>query len=450
MSEFPSSWSLTPLSDFCDRVVDGSHAPPKAVAVGLPMLSARNIQNREIHFDEFRFISEEDFAVENKRTNIEPGDVLLTIVGTIGRTAVVPEGLDPFTLQRSVAVLKSQFINPYYFCYALESPGLQKYLFDNAKGTAQKGIYLKALSQVEIPIAPLNEQKRIADKLDRLLAKVDNCRERLDRIPLILKRFRQSVLAAATVGILTEDWRGENNVTINDWKDKSIGEIIHNIEAGVNVKCDERPPRLNERGLVKISAVTWGVFNEQESKTLPSNHQVPELTRIKPGDFLISRANTLELVGACVIVDKVTLPVFLSDKVLRLVMDDDCKKWVLFWLRSSNGRNQIEELASGNQLSMRNLSQANLKSISLKLPSEDERQEIVRRVEKLFDFADRLEARYQNARTQIDKLTPALLDKAFKGELVPQDPTDEPAAALLAKIQPISAKPKANRKSKAN
>jgi type I restriction enzyme, S subunit len=64
--------------------------------------------------------------------------------------------------------------------------------------------------------------------------------------------------------------------------------------------------------------------------------------------------------------------------------------------------------------------------------------------------SNRLEARYQTARAQIDKLTPALLDKAFKGELVPQDPTDEPAAALLAKIQPISAKPKAKRKSKAN
>lgn len=221
MNELPSSWLLSSLSNFCDRLVDGSHAPPKAVAVGLPMLSARNIQSRKIRFDEFRFISEEDFFIENKRTSIEPGDVLLTIVGVIGRTAVVPKGIAPFTLQRSVAVLKSQFINPHYFSYALESPRLQKYLFDNAKGTAQKGIYLKALSQVEIPIAPLNEQKRIADKLDRLLTKVDNCRERIDQISIIIKRFRQSILIAAISGDITEKWRDKHGI-ISIWKHTDI------------------------------------------------------------------------------------------------------------------------------------------------------------------------------------------------------------------------------------
>jgi type I restriction enzyme, S subunit len=87
------------------------------------------------------------------------------------------------------------------------------------------------------------------------------------------------------------------------------------------------------------------------------------------------------LVGACVIAEQVTRPVFLSDKVLRIVVDDAYKKWLLFWLRSSIGRSQIEQLASGNQLSMRNLTQANLKAIFVKLPNEDERNEIIRRVE---------------------------------------------------------------------
>ncbi len=225
MSALPNGWLSASLDSLCSRIVDGSHNPPKAVGEGFPMLSARNIQDRRINFDEFRFISRASFALENARTNLEAGDVLLTIVGAIGRTAVVPVEIEPFTLQRSVAVLKPQLINPHYLAYALESPVLQKYLFENAKGTAQKGIYLKALSQVEIPLAPLNEQKRIADKLDALLARVDACRERLDRVPLILKRFRQAVLAAATSGKLTESWQKENRCNFDEWKEVDVQSV---------------------------------------------------------------------------------------------------------------------------------------------------------------------------------------------------------------------------------
>ncbi len=84
---------------------------------------------------------------------------------------------------------------------------------------------------------------------------------------------------------------------------------------------------------------------------------------------------------------------------------------------------------------MRNLSQANLRSISIELPSDVEREEIVRRVETLFAYADRLEARYKAAREAVERLTPALLAKAFRGELVPQDPNDEPASVLLERIR---------------
>lgn len=218
------------------------------------------------------------------------------------------------------------------------------------------------------------------------------------------------------------------------WKNTTVGEIIENIQAGLNLQCEERPPEAHERGLAKISAVTWGRYNDEESKTLPREFVPNESAKIGINDFLISRANTLELVGACVIVDKVTRPVYLSDKVLRLVMPETCKKWMPYCLRSPAGRDQIENFSSGNQLSMRNLSQANLKRIAIQLPTEIERLEIERRVEILFAFADRLEARLATARTATDRLTPALLAKAFRGELVPQDPNDEPAAELLKRL----------------
>jgi type I restriction enzyme S subunit len=106
----------------------------------------------------------------------------------------------------------------------------------------------------------------------------------------------------------------------------------------------------------------------------------------------------------------------------------------MYWLRSPLGRQQIEALATGNQLSMRNLSQANLRAITVRLPSADERKEITRRVENLLMLADRLELRQKTAMSSVDRLTPALLAKAFRGELVPQNANDEPAAELLQRL----------------
>jgi type I restriction enzyme, S subunit len=116
-------------------------------------------------------------------------------------------------------------------------------------------------------------------------------------------------------------------------------------------------------------------------------------------------------------------------------MPEERKKWLLMCLRSENGRRQIEKLSSGNQLSMRNLSQKNLLSIKILLPPMDELDQIEGLSKQLFTLADQLEARLTSACKSIDRLTPALLAKAFRGELVPQDPNDEPASVLLERIR---------------
>jgi type I restriction enzyme S subunit len=181
--------------------------------------------------------------------------------------------------------------------------------------------------------------------------------------------------------------------------------------------------------------VTWGTYDEEESKTLGQDAVVNDENRILIGDFLISRANTIELVGACVIVHQVTRQLYLSDKVLRLVMPEESKQWLLLCLRSPSGRRQIEGLSSGNQLSMRNLAQKNLLSIRIRMPPLDELEAIKRAANELFSLADQLESRLTTARKIVDRLTPALLAKAFRGELVPQDPSDEPASVLLERIR---------------
>ena len=161
----PDNWNWASLREITLSISDGSHNPPPNNGSGIPLLSAANINDNSILMNEIsRWITNEEWKIENQRTNIEVGDVLLTIVGSIGRSAVVQNN-NHFALQRSVAVIKPCLINPLYLMHIVQSPQIQKWLTDNSKGTAQKGIYLNALSLMIIPIPPLAEQARIVEHI---------------------------------------------------------------------------------------------------------------------------------------------------------------------------------------------------------------------------------------------------------------------------------------------
>jgi len=397
----------------------------------MPMLSARNIQGRRLLFDEFRWISEPDFVLEHKRTRIAPDDVLLTIVGTIGRTAVVPNNTQLFALQRSVAVLTPRSaVLAQYLSHSLESPSIQRCLQENAKGTAQKGIYLGVLGEVEIPLAPLPEQKRIADKLDALLARVDACRERLDRVPKILKRFRQSVLAAATSGELTREWREARGLEMK-WPNILLYEICHSIADG-----DHQAPPKSATGVpfITIGAINTGVLRlENATRFVPAeyfNSLKPE-RRARLGDVLFSVTGSI---GISALVDTDLPFVFQRHiAVLRPNLKIMGAKFLSYRLSAEDIQLQCAAVATGTaQLT---IPLGGLRSFAFSLPSIPEQEEIVRRVDSLFTMASALEKRCQNATAFITSLTPSTLAKAFRGELVPQDPNDEPASELLARIR---------------
>jgi type I restriction enzyme S subunit len=313
-----------------------------------------------------------------------------------------------------------------------------------SKGTAQPGANASILSGLVLPLAPLAEQRRIVAKIDSLSAKSQRARDQLDHVPRLVEKYKQAILAAAFSGELTREWRETHRET-SAWGSIGAGKIIKTIVAGKNMRCDERPPSDDERGVLKVNAVTWGTFDPQAAKTLPRTFIPPEQTRVKSGDFLISRANTLELVGAVVIVRQTPPNLFLSDKILRLEMAEESKSWMLWFLRSPKGREAIENSSTGNQFSMRNLSQTALRAINVPWPTPNERKAIIHSVETAFIWIDRLASEATSACKLINHLDRAILAKAFRGELVPQDPNDEPAGVLLDRI--LSERPAAEPRS---
>lgn len=374
---------------------------------------------------------------------INNGDLLIAMSGaTTGKIGVYLGRTPAYQNQRvgNITLRSTKYGNAKYRDFLISS--LSDTILKIAYGGAQPNISGKAIEQIKILLPPLAEQQIIADKLDDLLARVESIKTRLENIPEILKKFRQSVLSAAVSGKLTEEWRCQNSTSLEDWKYLSLSDIVSNIEAGKNIKCIEVPPKDNEVGIIKISAVTWGKYDEEESKTLEDDSLFIESRRICVGDFLISRANTLELLGNPVIVHSVTRNLMLSDKVLRLIMPDEDKLWVSIFLRSSVGRKEIESRSTGNQLSMRNIGQKSLLAIPLPYPESDEKREIVKKVEAFLTYAENIENQSYDVLSKIKNLTQSILAKAFRGELTAQWREENPelisglnsAEALLEKI----------------
>ena len=211
----PEKWKWVNLHSTLKAISDGSHNPPPNVGHGVPVLSAKNVINGIIDTNSVtRWTTEEQWSIEDKKIHIQSGDVLLTIVGTIGRTAVVPNDCEKFMLQRSVCVMKpKECVNPEFLALILNSPSLFEWIMDHASGTAQKGIYLKTVKQTPIPLPSIEEQRRIVTKINQLFEQIDFAEKAYDELsgPLA-ERFRQLCLEKAIQGKLVPQLESEPEV----------------------------------------------------------------------------------------------------------------------------------------------------------------------------------------------------------------------------------------------
>ena len=318
-------------------------------------------------------------------------------------------------------------------------------------GSAQPKLTQRNLNQIPIPLAPLAEQKRIADKLDALLARVDRTRARLDRVPLILKRFRQAVLAAATSGQLTEDWREGSNdefASINfvdadcfgdyrfpeSWTVTRLGEVA-DVMGGITKDAKKQDQADEELPYLRVANVQRGFLDLSEIKTIRVPQRRLADLLLQKGDILFNEGGDIDKLGRGWIWSGEIERCTFQNHVFRARLRDQRFAPKFFsWYGNSRGYDYF--LSNGKQTTnLASINRTLVSALPIVVPHPDEQHEIVRRVEILFAFADRLQARYQAARAQVEQLTSALLAKAFRGELVPQDPNDEPAAALLARVR---------------
>ncbi|WP_392344720.1 restriction endonuclease subunit S [Pseudoalteromonas prydzensis] len=370
----------------------------------------------------------------------------------------------------NVALMKAKprdniFSNEYLFYY-LKNQNIYRYVESASDRTAgQSGVNKRHLEKYPVGVPPLNEQKRIVEKLDSVLAQVDTIQQRLNNLPDIIKRFRQSVLAAAVSGKLTEQWRELSNVKVNidELKLKIVNERkelgfktprnVGNIDlesvpfeiptswswemmGNLSVKITDgahNTPKVFDEGHPYLMAkdLTKGKLDFSENRFISEKDHRELYNKCRPevGDLLIVNigAGTGNNVS-------VNVSFEFSFKNIAIIKKSSFieSKYLKWYFDSQKQRIFNEQTRGGAQPF---LSLTVLNNLEFALPPIEEQTEIVRLVEQYFALADTLEKNLANAKQRVDNLTQSILAKAFRGELVPQDPNDEPADKLLARIK---------------
>ena len=201
-----------------------------------------------------------------------------------------------------------------------------------------------------------------------------------------------------------------------NWRWVRFGEIINDSDAGWSPRTEAFPRSGNEWGVVKVSAVTWDRFLPEENKQLLPGVSPPAGTQIHKGDFLISRANTSELVAKCVIVEEEHTKLTLSDKTVRLDIAAECSKKFLRIVNNyaEHARSYYAEEASGTSLSMKNVSRPVIYGLAIPFPPLAEQHRIVAKVGELMALCDRLESQLTTTQTESRRLLEAVLHETLE------------------------------------
>ncbi|MDM8552470.1 restriction endonuclease subunit S [Desulfobacterales bacterium HSG2] len=497
MSEkLPKGWISTELGKLLNDISYGYTAKATTDIVGPKLLRITDLQNGRVNWEIVPYCKCNNID----KYKLEKGDIVVARTGATTGKSYLLESL-PFHAVYASYLIRLKPYNQTIGNY------IQKFMISTryweqiqivSKGIAQPGANASILSKLQLPLPPLPEQKRIAAKLNSLLAKVDACKARLDKVSEIIRRFRQSVLAVATSGKLTEDWREENSDSESAeellrkiqmerrayWEKEQMEKFKANGKLPKNDKWKAKYKEPISLEVKKLDEITkgwaWSNFDTISGKITDGEHVTPK--KENSGVFLLSARNVL---NGKLNFDKVD---YISEKTYRNiarrieVTEDDvlmsCSgtvgrtctlpkdfkcafvrsvaiikpffgmgEFISISIRSSYLQKQIDE--NKTQTAQANIFQGKIKALKIILPPLNEQKEIVRRVEALFSKADQLQEKLNAAKSGVDKLTASILAKAFRGELVPRDPNDEPAELLLQRIraeqEAHAAKPKKGR-----
>lgn len=447
----PEGWTQIRFDQFLDFQNGFAFKSNDYEKEGAFVIRIGNVQDAHISLDKPAYVNVSKLGAE--LFSLKNGDILISLTGNVGRVAQIEAMHLPAVLNQRVArVLKPLDISASFVCYLLRSSSVQKNILKNAKGAAQLNISTKDIKNIFTVFPPATEQIVIAEKLDKMLVEVEATKSQLTRTLDTLKKFRQSVLAAAVSGKLTEGWRGGE--AFNP-KTSSLKDFV-SIDIGFAFKSKE----FTESGvrLLRGQNIEPGALKWQDTKYFPEG-KLDDLSHlfIKFNDIILAMDRPIISSGLKLARAKADdLPCVLVQRVARFKSYNGLLPDYLYMLLSDvSFINYLQPNQTGSDIP--HISGKQILGFGVSIPSINEQTEIVRQVKVLFSGADKIEAQTQVALNRVNQMTQSILAKAFRGELTAnwreQNPDlitgDKTAEALLTKIQEERAKQKPNKRTKA-
>ncbi|WIX07628.1 restriction endonuclease subunit S [Xanthomonas oryzae] len=446
MSELPAGWAETTIGEIC--AMGPKSAWDDSMEIGfVPMSHAPTNFRDQLNYD-----SRPWHEVKKAYTHFENGDVIFAKVTPCfenGKAALVAG------LPNSAGAGSSEFhvlrgcdagISPSYLLAVIKSAQFLREGEENMTGAVGLRRVPRAfVENFPVRLPPEAEQKRIAQKLDALLAQVDTLKARIDAIPALLKRFRKSVISHGVSGSLAVDQHASFDTTT--WRHMRAEDVCTKVQSGGTPKegfTTEGIPFL------KVYNIVDGLidFEYRPQYIAADIHQGSCRKSItSPGDVLMNIVGPP--LGKIAVVPQGVDEWNINQAITLFRPSESISSaWIHLVLLEGTNIRRISQETKGSAGQV-NISLSQCRDFVFPVPPTQIQDEIVHRVEQLFAFADQLEAKVAVAQQRIDALTQSLLAKAFRGELVPQDPSDEPASVLLDRIRAQRAaapKPKRGRK----
>jgi type I restriction enzyme S subunit len=431
MSELPEGWVETTLGDV-STAISGVGFPKHyqgKTQGAYPFAKVRDISKAVIINN--RLISEadnyiDDHDIKNMRAHLIPsGSTIFAKIGEglhLNRRALT--SCEMLIDNNCMAVAPNVLaVDKRYLFHFLTTVSLSYLAVSTAVPSVRKG----DVEKIKLPLPPLPEQRRIVAKLDRLFARTSRARADLGHIPQLIERYKQAILRKAFSGELTADWRQACGVERGS--EISVGEVAETIRYGSSAKSAPT----GDVPVLRMGNIQ-DMFLDWKNLVYTSDEDEIQKYVLAEGDLLFNRTNSPELVGKTAIY-RGEQPAIFAGYLIQI----RCGRTVLpeflnYCLNSPQGREYCW-IVKSDSVSQSNINAKKLAQFSFVLPNIAEQEEIVSRVNRALTWVERIGDEIEAVDNLQDSLSSAILGKAFSGNLVPQDPNDEPASELLDRIR---------------
>lgn len=411
------TWPIYRLGEVIESYQSGFACGDKGVADGFKHLRMNNIHaDGRIDLSLVRTVPPE---LATARYRLEPDDVLVCTTNSgklVGKSALFGVAGDyAFSNHLTRLRVRRDIADPAFVQKQLWFKWVHGEIEPLCKHWVNQSTLPKEeLLDLDVALPSLEEQRLISKTLDHVAVRLDDTRTRLDTIPAILKRFRMSVLAAASEGRIVGLGPDELGASCK------FGDVLREMRNGISRKPGFEPPGIP---ILRISAVRTGTVELSDVRYLSEPTDKERQFSLENGDLLFTRYNgNLDLVGVCGVVRGLLdgQSVLYPDKLIRVrVSDSVLPEWVEIFLSAPGSREMIMS-QSKSSAGQNGISGTDIKLLPFIVPSIEIQTKIVKRVRVMFEQADAIEARYRKAQAFTDKLMPSVLAKAFRGELVEQ------------------------------